>query len=217
MTKRFHCKLWADEARINPFFKSLWTRRGVVAVFLLAFSVGCKTTDTKEKPAKPDKEASTLRLHMEENDVGIGVGSVEVFRSQPTKMTVQKTAFVDEGEITKATVVDSQHGGHLIQIEYTRRGKMALQMATAPHPGRRVAVWSRWTEGRWLAAPVVQRGIDDGVFVFTPDCSRAEAERIVRGLNNVAIKLENQAKPKKPKTEGKDKKTKPTEEQEMFK
>ena len=217
MTKRFHCKLWAGTPRINPFFNTLRGSCGAVAAFLLALTVGCKSTDTAEKPAKPDKEASTLRLHMEENDVGLGVGKVEVFRSSPMKLTVQKTAFVDEGDIAKATLTDSPYGGHLIQIEYTRRGKMALQMATAPHPGRRVAVWSRGTEGRWLAAPVVQRGIDDGIFIFTPDCSRAEAERIVRGLNNVAIKLENQAKPKKPKADEKGKTPKPTEEQEMFK
>ena len=217
MTKRFHCKLWADAARINPFFKSLQFLRGVVAALVVVLAPGCKTKDTAEKPAKPEKVASTLRLHLEENDIGLGVGSVQVFRSKPMKLTVQKTHFVDEGEITKATVVDSQYGGHLIQIEYTRRGKMELQMATASHPGRRVAVWSRWTEGRWLAAPVVQKGIEDGVFAFTPDCSREEAERIVRGLNNVAIKLGNQEKPKKPKKEGKEKKTKPTEEQEMFK
>lgn len=218
MTKRFRCKLWAVAACINPFFDSLHVLRGGAAALVLGLALGCKTEDTAEKPAKPDKVASTLRLHLEENDIGLGVGSVQVFRSKPTKLTVQKTAFVDEGEITKATVVDSQYGGHLIQVEYTRRGKMELQMATASHPGRRVAVWSRWTEGRWLAAPVVQKGIDDGIFVFTPDCTREEAERIVRGLNNVAIKLGNQEKPKKPKKEGKEKKkAKPSEEQEMFK
>ena len=36
-----------------------------------------------------------------------------------------------------------------------------------------------------------------GAFSFIADCSREEAEHIVRGLNNVAIKLENQPKPPK--------------------
>jgi hypothetical protein len=42
--------------------------------------------------------------------------------------------------------------------------------------------------------------------VFTPDLSREEADRLVRGLNNVAIKLENQPKPKKAKETEADKK-----------
>ena len=215
--------MWAASTRIKLFFDPKWdlARRAWLGflVLTLAAAVGCKSTDTKEKPAKPDKEASTLRLHIEENDIGLGVGKIEVFRANPMKVIVQKTPFVDEGDIARATLVDSPYGGHLIKIEYTSRGKMALQLGTAPHPGRRVAVWCRWTEGRWLAAPVIQHGLEDGVFIFTPDCSREEAERIVRGLNNVAIKLENQAKPapvKKDK-DGNVKKPKPTEEQEMFK
>ena len=56
---------------------------------------------------------------------------------------------------------------------------------------------------RWLAAPMITRPIENGVIAFTPDCTREEADIFVLGLNNVAIKLENQAKPpkkgKKPK------------------
>ena len=53
------------------------------------------------------------------------------------------------------------------------------------------------TEARWLAAPRISQRIKDGVLVFTPDATREEAERIVRGLNNVAIKLGNKPKPAK--------------------
>jgi hypothetical protein len=70
-------------------------------------------------------------------------------------------------------------------------------MWTVDKPGRRVAIWSKWTEGRWLAAPQVRKPIEDGYIAFAPDATREEAERIVRGLNNVAIKLKNQAKPDK--------------------
>ena len=38
----------------------------------------------------------------------------------------------------------------------------------------------------WLAAPMTNKRISDGVLVFTPDASREEADRIVLGLNNVA-------------------------------
>ena len=48
---------------------------------------------------------------------------------------------------------------------------------------------SQFGEMRWLAAPMITRQIQDGIFVFTPDASREEAERIVRGVNNVVAKL----------------------------
>ena len=50
----------------------------------------------------------------------------------------------------------------------------------------RIGIWARYTEARWLAAPMITRRITNGLFVFTPDCSREEAERIVLGLNHVA-------------------------------
>ncbi len=37
----------------------------------------------------------------------------------------------------------------------------------------------------WLAAVLIRQRISDGLFRFTPDASRAEGNRIVRGLRNV--------------------------------
>ena len=44
---------------------------------------------------------------------------------------------------------------------------------------------------------MIAQRIPDGYFTFTPDATRAEAQRIVRGLNNVAAKLGNAPKSKK--------------------
>jgi hypothetical protein len=52
-----------------------------------------------------------------------------------------------------------------------------------------VVVWARADEARWIAAPKMQYRITNGLFVFTPDTTHEEAERIVRGLNNVAKKI----------------------------
>ena len=54
---------------------------------------------------------------------------------------------------------------------------------------RRIAIFSQFGPARWLGAPIYQQKISNGVVFFTPDASRSEAERIVRGLNNVARKL----------------------------
>ena len=158
-----------------------------------------KPKDEKEKKtqdAKPDKQASSLRLHMEATSGGVGSGQIKVLRTNAITLSVERSPFVDEGFIEEARVVEGI-GGHMIYIRYNSQGALRLQMWTASNPGRHVAVWAKWTEARWIAAPIPPKPLEDGAIVFTPDASREESERIVRGLNNVAIKLGNQEKPKK--------------------
>ena len=152
--------------------------------------------DAAPKDAKPEKQASSLRLHMETSSGGVGSGKVQVLRTNTLTFTVERSPFVDEGFIEEARVGEGI-GGHMIYVRYNSQGAMRLQMWTASNPGRHVAVWAKWTEARWIAAPIPPKPLEDGVIVFTPDASREEADRIVRGLNNVAIKLGNQQKPAK--------------------
>jgi len=187
---------------------------------------GCASTPPKPKDpdepkdAKESKQASSLRLHMETASAGLGTGKIQVLRTNSMTLNVEKNPFADEGFIERAAVVEGI-GGHMILIKFNTGGTLRLQMWTVANQGRHIAVWSKWNQGRWLAAPVPQRPIEDGVFAFTPDATREESERIVRGLNNVAIKLGNQEKPKKqPSSKPVDKskakpKAKPTED-DMF-
>lgn len=46
-------------------------------------------------------------------------------------------------------------------------------------------------QSAWLAAVLVRQPIENGVFRFTPDASREEGIRIVRGLRNVLAKQKN--------------------------
>jgi len=48
--------------------------------------------------------------------------------------------------------------------------------------------------GRWLAAPLINRRMADGMITFTPDASREETEKFVEGLNNSAKKLNSRLK-----------------------
>lgn len=171
----------------------------------LCLGAGCATGDDSpssesaskgEKDAKPEKQASTIRFHMETESIGMGTGKIKVIRASPVTINVEKNAFADEGYVEQARVVDGM-AGPMIVIKLNTQGALRLQMWTVDKPGRRVAIWSKWTEGRWLAAPQVRKPIEDGYIAFAPDATREEAERIVRGLNNVAIKLGNQAKPDK--------------------
>ena len=88
-------------------------------------------------------------------------------------------------------------GGFVIQIKFNWRGTEVLYaITTAANRGKRVAVKCKFVgENRWLASPVINRPISDGdVCNFTPDATRAEAERIVKGLNLVAEELKKKDK-----------------------
>jgi len=186
--------------RINSFFGAILLG-GALAVCAAESADAPKTAKPgKEDKAEKDpaKHASTIRLHMETESPGMGAGKIKVLRNDPVSINVEKNAFLDEGFLEKAVVLDTV-GGHMILLKFNQQGALRLQMWTVAKTGRRIAVWARWTEGRWLGAPVAARALEDGVLAFTPDATREEAERIVRGLNNVAIKLGNQKKPEKPK------------------
>jgi hypothetical protein len=167
---------------------------GVVCVALLA---GCQGVSKREK-----RTVATLRIHVEtapEPEVFQRTQIAKISRSNPIKLTVDKEPFLDESEITDAGTVDTI-GGFAIVVSFGRRGSMLLEQYSATNPGRHLAVIAEWgrkpLNKRWLAAPVVQRRISEGRLGFTPDCTREEAEEIVRGLNHHA-KSHPEAKKKK--------------------
>ena len=86
-------------------------------------------------------------------------------------------------------------GGFSIVLRFDFHGKLALEHASTAYKGNRIAIHAQFPERRWLAAPRVSTRITDGVITFTPDATREEAELIVQGLNNVAVKLGNKPKP----------------------
>ena len=113
-----------------------------------------------------------------------------VYRAQPVYICVERNAALDEGFMKKAEVVDvDEHGGFAIKITFTPDGTRQLDYLTTANKGKRLAVQARWKEDRWLAAPIITKRIADGVFIFTPDATREEADRIVHGLENVIKKL----------------------------
>ena len=158
----------------------------ILLLCLLPFA-GCKSTEEKEA----DKEAGFVRFHLETNADGTHHNmTVPVYRQNPVQVTVQRDAVLDEGFMTKAEIVDvDRHGGFAIKISFDKPGTLRLNTVSTANKGRRLAVHARWTEDRWLAAPLLTRNLTDGTFVFTPDATREEADRLVRGLNNVIKKL----------------------------
>src|SRR6185503_19419730 len=142
-------------------------------------SIGCAGCRSLKK-----KEASTFRVHVEVAQDGTDMNApVPVYRQNPIYVNVENAPFLTEAHISKASVVDAL-GSFQIMIQFDRRGTWLLEQYSTAHRGRRVAIFSQFGQVRWLAAPVMNKRITDGLLVFTPDATREESERIVLGLNN---------------------------------
>jgi hypothetical protein len=159
-------------------------------LFLLTLASGCQTPSEKKAAektkVKPDQEASTMEFFLEVNPDGTDRNHpIEVYRDHPITINVMRTPFVETRDVEAAWVVDVL-GGFSIKVQLKRpSGARRLEQATTSYRGQRIAVGSQFGEMRWLAAPRITNTIFNGEFFFTPDATREEAERIVRGLNNV--------------------------------
>jgi preprotein translocase subunit SecD len=152
------------------------------------FLTGCQTAE-KKKAKEKDKEATTLELHMEVNTDGTSDNApVSIGREGLFQVNVDQTPFVDSANLTEAKVVE-EAGGFVIECKFDWTGSTLLESMTSANLGKRIAVFCKFGKDRWLAAPIIKKRITTGVFRFTPDATREEADRIVRGLNNVTKKL----------------------------
>lgn len=159
-----------------------------LAAVCVGLASGCQSPETKKK-----KELATLHLYVETNPRGIEQTQVaSILREAPFDVTVRKTPFLTEANVAEAKVVEAM-GGYAISLQFNREGSWLLEQYTAANPTKKIAVFCQFgkdlAQHRWLAAPVITRRINNGLFIFTPDASREEAEEIVLGLNNVSKKL----------------------------
>ena len=167
----------------------VWTRRFNIYLTLMAALVllcSCKT-DRQKGPV------SAVRIHIEVNPDSAGMSqTVSVVRSDPVLVTIAQEPILTEAKIVAARVFDA-HGGFAIEVRFDETATWILEQYSAANPGLHLAIFGQWGDklanGRWLAAPLITRRISDGVLLFTPDCSREEADQFVLGLNNVAKKI----------------------------
>jgi preprotein translocase subunit SecD len=157
-----------------------------LAVGFLSLVTGCQTN-------KKAKVNATIELHIEaNNDGGEDSVAVPIFRDHPVYVNMTKEFFVDGVDLTEAKVVDDL-GGFKIKLQFNWRGTLMLDGITTANHGKRVGVLCTFDKKvRWLAAPVIQKQIANGVFEFTPDATREEADEIVKGLNDVVAKLKKE-------------------------
>jgi len=205
-------KMRCDGRRINHILR-------LAAAGVLLIAAGCASTPDEKQKKKDRKDVAQVRVYREAADFtgraaelgSLGVSKATIGRRDPFVLGVLKEPFLDERDVKKARFLDQPDGSFSLALEFTEHGALVLQMNSLAVQGQHLVIAARWSDGtnvfgRFIAAPLVQRQLDKGAIAFTPDLSRDEATSFVRGLNNVAIKLENQAKPAKEKKEKADKK-----------
>ena len=157
----------------------------LLALLAMVATFCCASCKTPEK-----KQVSTMRMYLEMSPSPFTSNVLAtVGRANPFRVYVEKEPFLYENNVTAAQVIDVA-GGFEIELQLDTKGRLLLEQYTTANKTRRIAVFSSFGESRWLAAPLITRRIADGKFSFTPDATREEAERIVRGLNRVAKLVE---------------------------
>lgn len=169
----------------------LHTFNWILLVATLMFAAGCETTrdpasdptakkDTKSK--RKEKEVSTVIFYLETAPQG-KVNSAPIYRKNPIYVPVESQPFLTLANVEEASVVDYLDG-FIIQIRFDSHGAFVLDTISSANKGRRIAVFAKFPEPRWLAAPQITQRNATGLLSFTPDATREESERFVRGLNS---------------------------------
>ena len=184
-----------------------------LALALALVCAGCKT-----RALRPDKkELSTIRLFLGSKSASGGTGEILVTR-QKIPLNLEPEPFLTEEDLVKAAVVDYPDGTFAIQLQFNQHGALVLDMTTVENKGKLIAVFSQFPalakqkkqsasapastaseEGKprtsaWLGAVLIRSRTESGSFRFTPDASHVEAERIVRGLNNLVAEVNKKNK-----------------------
>lgn len=158
---------------------------GFLVLLALTLATGCATSEERKRK----KELSNIRIHVE-GDSQVDHGSaISVIRSSPVLLNIEREPILDEHSVVAAMVVE-QPGGFAIQVQFNRQGTWILERTTVMSKGKHLAVHSHFGENRWLAAPLIMNKNSTGRLTFTPDCTREEAERFVRGMNNAVRRLQ---------------------------
>ena len=154
----------------------------LVALLIGGLAGGCAS----EKHKKDKDKLGTLRVHVASHGNLPDHGeTVKVLRANPVEVTISSDAILSEGNVLKASVIDTPGGGFAIKVQFDETGAWTLEQNAAANPGGHFVIFGQWpgSTGRWLAAPIITRRIANGELIFNADCSREEARKLVDGVN----------------------------------
>jgi hypothetical protein len=128
---------------------------------------------------------------------------------------VESEPFLSEADLSSARLVDYPDGTYAVQVSCNQHGKLVLDMTTTSSKGLNMVIFSFFPPAGWSkpksrdafsgekaatgqprvsswSAARISNNLSNGTFQFTPEASRAEAERMVRGLNNMVAVIEKE-------------------------
>ena len=146
-------------------------------IAVLALAAGCATGK------KEDKQLAILRVHLETAGNVLGSSQdVSVLRSEPMLVTIAVQPVLTEANLIAARLLDNA-GGFAVEVQFDEAGGRMLELYSSSNPGKHFAIFGQWDDklkdGRWLAAPLINRRLANGNISFSPDASREEAVRLV--------------------------------------
>ena len=141
---------------------------------------------------KKDKQTAAIRIHIESDVNSSGTSkAISVLRSEPVMVNIVTEPILTEANVVSARLMTVQ-GGFAVELKFDETGSWTLEQFSASSPGKHLVVFGQWGDklanGRWLAAPSINRRMADGLMTFTPDASREEMDQLVKGLNDFAKK-----------------------------
>ncbi len=145
---------------------------------------GCALWESANHPV------AALRVHIEGGPGASGASeTVSVIRSHPVAVTIAGNALLSESDVIAARLIESGNN-FVIELQFDEIAGWALEQYTAVSPGKHLVIFGQWgkkpEESRWLAAPFINRRVAGGMLIFTPDMSREEAEKFIKGLGYAA-------------------------------
>ena len=159
---------------------------GFLVLLALTLAAGCGTTEERQRK----KDLSTLRIHLESDQRSEFSSAISVHRTAPVRLNIEREPVLNESHVVGALVVEDP-GGFAVEVRFNRQGSLILEGVSVTGRGRRLAIFSHFGPARWLAARIIEGKNQSGQLIFTPDATREEAERFVRGLNNAVRKMGN--------------------------
>ena len=155
----------------------------ILALLAVVLGFGCKSTKKRE----PGENYALVNFFIEQNNDGTKYSKlVSIYPSDPELFYVNSKPFLDTADLERVTLMDAT-GGFALQFQFNRHGTAVLESYTTSSKGKRMAIFCQFTDSRVIAAPMITKRKTTGIIRFTPDCTREEAEQIVKGLTT-AIK-----------------------------
>lgn len=128
----------------------------------------------------PPAGAATIRLHLPANPASPETRRLAVaLRTPAISLQVDSFPILTESYLEHAELV-GEGDNFSIRLTFNAHGTFVLEHASLNNRDQLLVIF---INGSPVAAPQLKQRISDGVFQFTPDMAREDAEKVVKGLN----------------------------------